>query len=196
VKKRLSAATLWLMMGLAIAMNVQADAQSHRVGAGLSFGSVLNYNTGETGNPGFSVHYWLGLNKPGTLHLVPSVTFYNPYKLKTGYMVLSNYLIQCDLNLQYTFFHQGSVKMVTFGGGNFTQLVSDFTPIVITGDETLEDCNDRTFGGNLGAGLELYMSPKWDFNVSGKYILSNYSQFVISVQAAYYFKKRRMAYRR
>jgi len=128
--------------------------------------------------------------------LAPSVTVYNPYRLKTGYITLYNYLIQADLNMQFTFFQQGTVRMVALGGGNLTQLISDYTPAGTSGDEPIEDANDRVFGGNLGAGLELYMSPQWDLNISTKYILSSYAQFVISVQAAWYFKKRHRAYRR
>lgn len=97
----------WLLIILFSGMSHRVDAQTHRIGAGLTFGSVINYNTGETGNPGFSVTYWHELDRAGTFHLVPSVSFYTPYRLKTGYSILSNYLIQADLNLQYGFFHQG-----------------------------------------------------------------------------------------
>ena len=130
------------------------------------------------------------------LHLVPSLTFFNPYALKTGYITLNNYLIQADLNLQFALYHQESVRIVLLGGGNLTQLISDYIPVTHTGDETLEDARERVLGGNLGAGLELTMSPQWDLNIMTKYILSSYAQFVISVQTAYYFKKRHSAYRR
>jgi hypothetical protein len=196
VKKRVLSVYLWLILGLLLALDSGVEAQAHRFGAGLSFASVNSYNTGETGNPGFSVHYWYDLTKSGTLYLAPSVTVYNPYTLKTGYMDLINYMFQGDLNLQYTILKRGFIGIVAFGGCNVTQLFSKYTPVVITGDETLENKDDRFFGGNLGAGLELYMSPRWDFNVSAKYIFSNYSQIVIGVQAAYYFKKRKRAYRR
>ena len=196
VKKRLPATYGWILIGMLLGFSLTIEAQTHRVGGGLYFASVNSYNTGETGNPGFSFHYWQSLNRSGTIHLVPSFAVYNPYKLKTGYMVLSNYMFHGDLNLQYTLYNQGSVGIVAFGGLHATQLVSKYTPIVVTGDETLENRDDRFFGGNLGAGLELYMAPKWDFNVSAKYILSEYSQIVIGVQVAYYFIKRRKAYRR
>jgi hypothetical protein len=185
-----------ICIGLLFSLSLSIDAQTHRIGGGLSFASVNSYNTGETGNPGFSIHYWHSLNRAGTIHLVPSLSVYNPYKLKTGYMVLTNYMFQGDLNLQYTVYNQGTVGIVAFGGVNAIQLISDYKPTVVTGDETLENRSDRYVGGNLGAGLELYMSPKWDLNVSAKYVLSEYSQVVIGVQAAYYFIKRRRAYRR
>jgi hypothetical protein len=105
-------------------------------------------------------------------------------------------MFQADLNLQYAFFQQGSIQLVALGGGNLTQLISDFTPVVNPDDASIEDSRDNAIGGNLGAGLELMMSPQWDLNITGKYILSAYSQFVISVQAAYHFNKRYGAYRR
>lgn len=196
MKKLAAAAVPWVIVGLFCAMPYLADAQSHRMGAGLSFASPVSYNSGETGNPGFSFHYWMPVGNTEIFQLAPSVTVYNPYRLKTGYITLCNYLIQADLNMQFTLFQQGTVRMVAFGGGNLTQLISDYTPVVTDGDEHIEDANDRVFGGNLGAGLELYMSPQWDLNISTKYILSSYAQFVISVEAAWYFKKRRRAYRR
>ena len=94
------------------------------------------------------------------------------------------------------FFEEGTVKAVAFGGGNFTYLTSDYEPLVITGNETITDLTDYAIGAQVGSGLELRMAPKWDFNVSGKYLFSKYPQFIISVQAVYYFKSRRRAYRR
>jgi hypothetical protein len=196
VKKLAAAAYSWMIVGLLCTLAFPADAQSHRLGAGLSFASPVSYNSGETGNPGFSFHYWMPVTRANNFHLAPSITVYNPYKLKTGYITLYNYLIQADLNLQFAFPEQGSVRMVVLGGGNLTQLISDFTPVVNTGDNSVEDSKDNAIGGNLGAGLELMMSPQWDLNITGKYILSAYSQFVISIQAAYHFKKRYGVYRR
>lgn len=174
----------------------ELDAQIYRVGAGLSFASGTEFNSGETGNPGFTVKTWVALDKRQSLHIVPSVSVYNRYRLETGYLILNNYMFHGDLNAQYMFFREGTIKAVAFGGGNFTYLVSEFTPIVVTGKETISDARDYAFGGNLGAGLELRMGPKWDFNVSGKYLFSNYSQFIISVEGVYYFNKRRRGFRR
>jgi hypothetical protein len=101
-----------------------------------------------------------------------------------------------DLDVQYTVFSEENVSAVAFAGGNVMYLHSDFEPIVVSVDETITDTAGFSVGGNLGAGLELRMAPKWDFNVSGKYLFSNYPQFVISVQGVYYFKSRRRSYRR
>ncbi len=186
----------FIVICIALFVSISATAQVHRVGGGLSFASGVDFNYGETGNPGFTFTTWIALNKPSTLHIVPSVVVYYPYKLETGYSILTNYMYQGDLNLQYTLFQEGTVKAVVFGGGNFTYLTSYYEPLVITGNETITDQTDYAIGGNVGGALELRMAPKWDFNVSGKYQFSKYPQFIISVQAVYYFKVRRRAYTR
>ncbi len=185
-----------LIAGLSVMAGMNTSAQVHRIGAGFAFSSGADFNYGETGNPGFFVKSWLALNKPSTLHIVPSLSVYNRYKLSTGYSILTNNMFQGDVDFQYTFFKEGTVKAVAFGGGNVTYLISDYEPLVITGNETITDESEFVVGGNLGLGLELRMAPKWDFNISGKYLFSKYSQFIISVQGVYYFKSRRRAYRR
>jgi hypothetical protein len=174
----------------------QANGQIYRVGGGFAFASGAEFNYGETGNPGVTLKTWFSLDKRNTLHIVPSITAYNRYRLETGYSVLSNYMFAGDLDGQYAFFEEGTVKAIAFAGGNFTYLSSNFEPLVITGNETITDQTDFAIGANVGGGLELRMAPKWDFNVSGKYLFSKYPQFIISVQAVYYFKSRRRAYRR
>jgi len=170
--------------------------QVNRIGAGLTFSSPVDFNYGETGNPGLVLKTWVTLNKASTFHLVPSVTGYYPYKAETGIYVLTNLMFHGDLDFQYTVFHEDNVKLVPFAGGNVTYLNSDYELIVETGNETITDSTDLAIGGNLGAALELRMGPKWDFIISGKYTFSQYSQFVISVQGVYYFKSRRRSYRR
>jgi hypothetical protein len=187
-----------MLLGLCFALiiSVGSMAQIHRVGGGLSFASGVDYNYGETGNPGLTVRGWLAVNRPSTLHIVPSVTVFNRYRRETGYSILTNYMLQGDLDLQYAFFQETSVRAVAFGGGNFTYLGSTFEALIETNNEDINDASDYAFGGNIGAGLELRMAPKLDFNVSAKYLFSRYSQFIISVQAVYFFKVRRRAYRR
>lgn len=185
-----------LVLCLALIISVGSKAQIHRVGGGLSFASGAEFNYGETGNPGLTIRSWLAINKPSTLHVVPSVTVYNRFRQETGYSILTNYMFQGDLNLQYAFFNESNVKAVGFGGGNITFLSSTFEPLNEVGNAAISDDTDYAFGGNIGAGLELRMAPKLDFNVSGKYLFSRYSQFIISVQAVYFFKVRRRAYRR
>lgn len=185
-----------LLLALSMMISMDGFGQVNRIAAGLAFSSGTDFNYGETGNPGFMLKTWIAMNKASTLHVVPSVTAYNRYKVETGYSVLTNLMFQGDVDVQYTVFHEGNVNAVAFGGGNVTYLNSDFEPIIVTGNETITDTADFAIGGNLGMALELRMAPKWDFNISGKYIFSQYSQFVISVQGVYYFKSRRRSYRR
>jgi len=185
-----------LIAGISLLAGMNSPAQVHRIGAGFSFSSGADFNYGETGNPGLFVKTWLALNKASTLHVVPSITAYNRYKLSTGYSILTNNMFQGDVNFQFTFFREGTVQAVAFGGGNVIYLISDYEPLVVTGNETITDESEFALGGNLGAGLELRMAPRWDFNIDGKYVFSKYSQFIISVQGVYYFKSRRRAYRR
>jgi hypothetical protein len=185
-----------LIAGISLLAGMNTSGQIHRIGAGFSFASGVDFNYGETGNPGVFVKTWLAVNKASTLHVVPSITAYNRYKRSTGYSILTNHMFHGDVDFQYTFFREGTVKAMAFGGVNVTYLSSKYEPLVVTGNSTITDATDLAFGANLGAGLELRMAPRWDFNISGKYIFSEYSQFIISVQGVYYFKSRRGAYRR
>jgi len=185
-----------LIIGFTLLFTANCDAQVQRIGAGFSFTSGTTFNYGETGNPGLTLKTWVTLDKRGAFHIVPSISAYNRYRLETGYSILTNYMFHGDLNAQYAVFQEGTVRAIVFGGGNFTYLTSAYEQLVAIGDQTITDDSDYAIGGNLGAGLELRMASKWDFNVSGKYIFSKYPQFVISVEAVYYFKGRRRAYRR
>ena len=187
---------LALVLGIGFLTGNNMAAQVHRVGAGFSFASGTEFNSGETGNPGVFVKTWLALDKGSTMYVVPSVTAFNRYKRSTGYSILTNHMFHGDLDFQYTFYKEGTVKVMGFAGGNVTYLVSKYEPLVVTGNQSIFDANDLAVGANLGAGLELRMAPKWDFNITGKYIFSRYAQFVISVHGVYYFKSRRGAYRR
>lgn len=172
------------------------SAQPDRIGAGLSFANVLDFNGGETNNPGLHLKTWIALDRNSKLHIVPSITPYYRYKYDGNYL-LKNYMFQGDLDGQYVVFKEKTVKVVGFAGVNFTYLYSTFKPYV-TGPSAIELSNtsDWAVGGNLGAGLELRMAGRWDLNVSGKYKFSKYKQFVISIGTAYNFGKSRRTYRR
>lgn len=185
-----------LFLILSLLYQANSMAQVSRIGAGFAFSSGVDFNFGETGNPGIVVKTWITLNKPGTLQLTPSIAAFNRYRVETGYSILTNYMFQADLDMQYAVFKEGTVTLVAFAGANGTYLTSNFEPVVLTGNETITDAADYAIGGNLGAALELRMAPRWDFFISGKYTFSRYSQFVISVQGVYYFKGRRRPYRR
>jgi len=176
--------------------SLDASAQVNRIAAGFTFSSGVDFNYGETGNPGIVLKTWITLNKASTLQLTPSVTAFYRYKVETGYSILTNLMFHGDLDLQYTIFHEGTVKAVAFAGGNVAYLNSDYEQLYDTGNGTIADTADFALGGNLGGALELRMGPRWDFIINGKYTFSQYSQFVISVQGVFYFKSRRRSYRR
>ena len=139
---------------------------------------------------------WITLDKRQTMHIVPSISVFNTYKLEKAYLTLTNYMFHGDLNGQYTFFQEGTLKVAGFAGANFTYLLSDFEQLVDLGKETLSDARDYAIGANVGGCLEMRMGSKWDFIVSGKYLFSKYAHFIITVEGVYYFKSRRRTYRR
>jgi len=173
-----------------------AFAQPERIGAGLSFANTLEFNNGETSNPGVFLKTWISLDKKRKVHLVPSVTAYNKYKYDPGTFILKNYMFQGDIDGQYVVFREKTVKVIGYAGANFTYLYSTFSPTLTSYTGPLSDAKDWAIGGNIGAGLELRMASRWDFIVSGKYKVSRYPQFIISVNAAYFFRDRDRTYRR
>jgi hypothetical protein len=179
--------------------SMPCSAQVYRIGAGLCFASGTDFNSIVTGNPGVKLKTWIALDKRSTIHIVPTISAFNRNTLDAGFFSLTNYMFQGDLDGQYTVLKEGTVKVVAMGGANFTYLRSDVEatdPKYPIPDHAPGDATDYAIGGNLGAGLELRMASQWDMNVSVKYIISKYSQFIISVEGVYYFKSRRKAYRR
>ena len=177
----------------------ESAAQILRVGAGLDFSTGADFNSNQSGNPGFKAKTWISLDKRSSFHIVPSVSAYNRNTLGEGALAIKNYMIQGDLNGQYDVYADNTLKTIVFAGGNFTYMMStvhidpkyvDYYP------NAPENQTDYAFGGNIGAGLELRMGPRWDMNVSAKYLFSKYSQFILSVEGVYYFKSRRRSYRR
>ena len=174
-------------------------AQIYRVGAGLNFTTGFKHNSVESGNPGLTLKTWIALDKRSTIHIVPSVTAFYPSSLRLPTYTMHNNLFMADLNGQYMTFQDGSVKIVVFAGGNFLYTTSRRTqndPKYPISPNALTDSTDFAIGGNAGAGLELRMGSHWDMNISIKYTISKYSQFIISAEGVYYFKSRRKAYRR
>lgn len=174
-------------------------AQIYRVGAGLCFASGLQYNSIEIGNPGFKVKTWVALDRKSTIHIVPTFTVFNSNVLDAGYFTVTNQMYMGDLDGQYMVFKEGTLKIIVFAGGNITYLnsiVAQTDPKYPIPEHAPDSEDDFAVGGNIGAGLELRMAAQWDMNVSVKYILSGYSQVLISAEAVYYFKSRRRAYRR
>ncbi len=171
-----------------------ASAQIYRIGAGLSFATGYEYNSIPIGNPGLKVKTWIALDKRSTIHIVPTLSAFNRNTLDAGYYSITNYMFMGDLDAQYLVFKEQTLQIVVFGGGNVTHLSSTVTqtdPKYPIPEYAPGNKSDFALGANLGAGLELRMAAKWDMNVSAKYIISKYSQLIISVEGVYYFKNRR-----
>ena len=188
--------TLFLSFLLLLATSTLLLAQPERIGAGLAFANVVEFNSGETSNPGLFLKTWIALDRKSKLNLVPSFTVFNRYKFDPGQYILKVFTFHADLDGQYEVFSEKNIKIIGFAGGNFTYLTSTFEPYFVGTPVSLDDATDWALGGNIGAALELRMSSHWDFIVSGKYKISKYPQFVISVSGAYFFRDRQRTYRR
>ena len=202
MKYHLPQISIVIILSISLGTSAPALAQVYRVGAGLCFASGYEFNTIEMGNPGFKVKTWIALDRKSTIHIVPTFIVFNKNTADAGYFSISNYSFHGDLDGQYMVFMEKTVKVVVFGGINFSHLTSKVSetdpkyPLEIYAPNAPDNETDIGIGGNLGAGLELRMGSHWDMNVSAKYIVSKYSQFIISVEGVYYFKSRRKAYRR
>jgi hypothetical protein len=175
------------------------QSQIKRVGAGLGFASGYEFNSTPIGNPGLKLKTWITLDgKRDAFHIVPTVSAFNRNILDAGYFKIHNYLFMADLDGQYMFYRDRTLKIVGFLGVNATYLRSDVRqtdPKYPIPETAPGSTTDMAIGGNAGGGLELRMGAQWDMNVSAKYILSQYSQFIISVEGVYYFQRRRKSRR-
>jgi hypothetical protein len=198
VKRSLFLIGIGTLLGIILGYHAHASAQIYRIGAGLNFASGFKLNAIETGNPGITLKTWIALDKRSTIHIVPSLTAFYPNTLDISLYSLRNLMFQGDLNGQYQLFKEGTIGLVVMAGGNFTyvqETISQADPKYPIPEYAPNDSAAYAIGANVGAGLELRMAPKWDMNVSIKYIISKYSQFIISAEGVYYFKSRRRAYR-
>jgi len=58
-----------LIFTLLLTTCLDGSAQISRVGAGFAFSDPVDFNYGETGNPGLVVKTWITLNKASTFHV-------------------------------------------------------------------------------------------------------------------------------
>ncbi len=184
---------------LSILFSPSLNAQVQRVGAGLSFATGYEFNGVEVGNPGLKLKTWITLDKKNNFHIVPTITGFNRNVFQTGYYTVNNYLYLGDLDVQGVVYSERTLKIVAFAGANVSYMNSVVTqndPKYPLPEYAPTNTSDLAIGGNIGAALELRMAAQWDMNVSAKYIVSRYSQFIISVEGVYFFKKRRRSYRR
>ena len=191
----LFAVVFFLFAGMGFSSS--ASAQIYRVGAGLSFASGYQFNHSDVGNPGFKIKTWIPMDRRSTFNIVPTLSAFNRSIMNAGNYSIMNYLFMGDLDGQYMFYEEQTLGIVAFAGANFTYLNS----VIIQNDPKIPiantapgDLSDYAIGANLGAGLEMRLAPRWDMNASVKYIVSKYSQFIISVEGVYYFKSRRSSY--
>ena len=188
---------LFFSMVIITGIGNMTSAQIYKAGAGLSFASGVDFNQSENGNPGLKLKTWISLDKRNNFHIVPTLTAFNPDVRDAGYYTLSNYMFMGDVDCQYMLFEEGTLKMVVFAGVNFTYLSSKVEesdpkyPLDVYAPNAPGDLSDNGLGGNVGAGLELRMGAHWDMNINAKYIVSKYSQFIMSVEGVFYFQSRR-----
>lgn len=195
-------------------ISTSAFSQPERIGAGLTFATKQWFNQGNTGNPGLNLKTWIALDKRKTMHIVPSVTVFNPLQ-QGNPIVRTNYMFFGDLDFQYKLYHEGTLKFVANVGANYTQIISNIyidPEILIFIPEPPLDSTISLFGGSVGAAIEMRMSSTWDFILSAKYNITglNYkspsepaklfnSRFfmpVIQIHAVYYFLDRGKGYSR
>ena len=131
--------TVLISFVLLMSSGVFLFAQPDRIGAGLSFSNVLDFNTGETSNPGFLIKTWIAIDKKKKMHIVPTITAYNRYKYESGVDILTNYMFQGDIDIQYAVFQEKTVKVIAFVGGNYTYLLSKFEVIPPNAGRDLTD---------------------------------------------------------
>jgi hypothetical protein len=170
-----------LSAGLFIPVN--SYSQLERFGGGLVFSSGVDYNFGETGNPGFQGLAYVKLFD--RTHLVPRVTGFLPRERGTGFgPKVKTLMFQADVDVQYGLFRENELRFMGFAGVNLTALVSSVEdPLLGT---TVEDQSGFNPGLNLGATLEMKVNQNYDAILSGKYIFGNWSQFVVSLGVVYH----------
>jgi len=188
-------------------------AQPERIGVGLTFATKKRFNNGDTGNPGVNIKTWIPLSKKLVFHLTPSVTLFNPQVVNHTTHLTTNYMFFGDLELQYLFFHEKTMKLVALGGINYTHIISRIEPLtdpplpIVPADSAISG-----FGPSIGAAMEMRMSPHWDFIVSGRYsfaglrlgddaadenfLTAPLSSPILQVHAVFYFTSRGRGYSR
>ena len=186
-------------------------AQPERIGAGLTFATKKRFRDGDTGNPGLNIKTWIPLNKKQVLHLTPSVTLFNPLVVNHTTHLTTTYMFHGDLDLQYLFFHEKTMKLVALGGINYTHIISRIEEVISIPDLPADSAVSG-LGPSIGAAMEMRMSPHWDFIVSGRYsftglslgdtnsgerfITAPLSAPILQVHAFFYFTTRGRGYSR
>ncbi len=180
---RALALTVYLSISILIFPS-RAFSQLERWGGGLSFSSGVDYNYGETGNPGFHGKAYFKLFE--RTHLVPTLSGYIPRERGTGFgPKIKTFMFQADVDMQYGLFRENELRMMGFAGVNLTGLISKVEdPLLGT---TVEDQSGINPGFNIGATIEMMVNKNYDATLSGKYIAGSWDQFVVTLGVVYHF---------
>lgn len=205
MKKPLSIIVVLLLISAA------GFSQPERIGAGLAFATKKRFNGGDTGNPGLNLRTWIPVDKGKNFHIVPSVSAYNPLARKYTTRIVTTYMFAADLDVQYKFFQEKTLKLAAIAGLNYTYIsTSNELLISVPANQSPVDSTLTGFGPNLGVALEMRMGPFWDFILSGRYkftglragdpafnepfLVADIGAPVIQVHAVYYFTSRGRGY--
>ena len=176
-----------LLIFLAFLCLQNIRAQIERAGGGLAFSTGVDFNTIETGNPGFFGKAYIKVLED--TYLVPTLTVFNRYKRSTVIHSFTNYMFQADLDVQYEFLQEGPLRVVGFAGINGTGILSKYE--IFIGESVYDDDAGIKPGLNLGGGVEMYIDKSLDSVLSAKYIVGPWNQFVIQLSVIYHFYGRK-----
>jgi hypothetical protein len=193
-------------------LTANAEAQPERIGAGLTFATKRRFYEGDTGNPGLNIRTWIQLDRKRNFHLAPSATIFNYLVVNHTTHLATTYMFHGDLDLQYMFFHEKTIKLAATAGINYTHIIQKNDLVIASMPDPPTDSTAAGIGPSLGAAMEMRMGPHWDFIVSGRYsfaglragdaskgegiLTAPLSAPIIQVHAVYYFRSRGRGYSR
>ena len=124
------------------------------------------------------------------MHIVPSIIVFKPGEEGSTFTsdIRKNYMFQGDLDVQYGILRDDNLKLVGFTGLNMTGVISKIDKDAVT---ILDNDSKMSPGLNLGAAIEMNIDNAYDAVLSAKYIVSDFSQLVISLGVIYHFDNRK-----
>lgn len=195
------------LSAVALLVSTYLYAQPERIGAGLTFATKRRFGQSDTGNPGLNIKTWIALDKRMTFHLAPSLTAFNPLTINhTTHLSTSN-MFHADLDAQYRVYQDRTLKVIVQAGFHMTY-ISSKNEMLISLPEPIEDIRTMRYGPAGGAALEMRMSSRFDFILSGKYVYDGFaiasigdtreldpSHYpIIQIHGVYYFVDRGRGY--
>lgn len=177
---------LTLVMLIATA---SVNAQLTKVGGGLGFTTgyhfhKMDYDYNKSGNFNIFLKGIYELKLP--IHLAPSVTFFMPHVWKQSDINMDQKVsvktLMVDLNGHFVFNSLDRFELYGLGGLDIllawkkdVQTIGVSAPITQTYKE-----KDNSLGLNLGLGTYMKLTNQVDLNIEAKYLVSHYSQFMLS----------------